>query len=835
MMHDRTEMPAWEWLTERNGSEAICREMERSTEALFRYSTDCPVIGPEKWNYIFEKSWKTGGHFPVLYKNDQIYDRREVVACLMMAAGLTMEQADHFLEQISVKEQNYDNRMLYPLHFKEGFFRLVLTWNEKRETKLSFRKAVGYYQEYEQALGKYVTKWAENILERERGADHENENNTDTAYYCGILEPLLNEQKQWDFPYSLRQQDILQRMLVLCAAAERAQEEYERYKDKQETQPDLRQRNTRTRKVSERGTKLCLQVIKKCAVYTEFEDAITCFLEHAVPAMGEAYWRAYSVITTNYAESGGKQYTESSLIERRIFSRKNPDAKKIKRIALFEDDHTQKKVLSKSLRADTLSHYIQRESANTVLLAQLFRPVNRDADAVFDGQEAVSNYSLISEFLGCYTDWLEGKLTQRADGVLREPVPYYRFKRKTVLKYALACGCTTEEEIQMYLEFTGNSRLNPNIPCEWLVLSAVEPGRKYGEKQMIQTIRSRQRMLLYQEAERCVHKNTGETFGIIFETDLKKRIRKLTGAFLYNPQIESFGKKNCKVKKQEMMERYYILLVLCDMLIVMEEQTDQTDVDEIRYEDLDYLEWMNHPGTMVKNYILEMRDLLEWKMPKSQKNPEERKRSSEQCRLAGQILTAIRHQILPLEQICEEHARNLKELYEHLLTAQGILHLFYRESMSEEQQKTFKALQNWLSDACALWTFYGGCQNFSLGWYEKKYHLNHFGPNPEIGEPIPEDAVTWNRWEHIFRNQTQMTEMWEHLAADVSIIRSCYKYLRHKQPQFIRKRCYQKFLANVKEAEKACGCIRNIVERKGTMEMDGFRRKLLVWEKKLTF
>lgn len=132
------------------------------------------------------------------------------------------------------------------------------------------------------------------------------------------------------------------------------------------------------------------------------------------------------------------------------------------------------------------------------------------------------------------------------------------------------------------------------------------------------------------------------------------------------------------------------------------------------------------------------------------------------------------------------------------LAAQGILHLFYRKSMSEEQQKTLKALQNWLSDACALWIFYGGCQNFSLEWYEKKYRLNHFGPNPEIGEAIPEDAVTWNRWEYIFWNQTQMTEMWEPLATDVSIIRSCYKYLRHKQPQFIRKRCYQKFLANVK-------------------------------------
>ena len=69
-------------------------------------------------------------------------------------------------------------------------------------------------------------------------------------------------------------------MLVLCAAAERAQEEYERYKDKQEAQPDLRQRNARTRKISERGTKLCLQVIQRCAAYAEFEDAITCFLEH---------------------------------------------------------------------------------------------------------------------------------------------------------------------------------------------------------------------------------------------------------------------------------------------------------------------------------------------------------------------------------------------------------------------------------------------------------------------------------------------------------------------------------------------------------------------------
>ena len=53
-------------------------------------------------------------------------------------------------------------------------------------------------------------------------------------------------------------------------------------------------------------------------------------------------------------------------------------------------------------------------------------------------------------------------------------MPYYFFKREMVLKYALACGSTSIEEIGEYLEFAGNSELNIKSPKEILIMRAIE-------------------------------------------------------------------------------------------------------------------------------------------------------------------------------------------------------------------------------------------------------------------------------------------------------------------------------------------------------------------------
>lgn len=65
-----------------------------------------------------------------------------------------------------------------------------------------------------------------------------------------------------------------------------------------------------------------------------------------------------------------------------IFSKNNPDAKEIKRIPLFEIRSKQAELLSTALNADNVRKYIQKESANTVLLTVLFKSVERDAQRI---------------------------------------------------------------------------------------------------------------------------------------------------------------------------------------------------------------------------------------------------------------------------------------------------------------------------------------------------------------------------------------------------------------------------------------------------------------------
>lgn len=781
-MKQEREKSAWEWLFRKKSSEEICKELEQSGRYLFRYSEDCPEINREKWRYILQKSWKTGGHFPTLYRVCQIYDKREVVMCFLMSADLSMEEADQFLEQISVNEQNYDNRGLYPLHYKEGFFRLVISWNEKREEKLSFGSAMEYYKKYEKEVGRIAEKQAENILDKKKKLPEKDklEKYKNIEYYCTILEPLLKQLQQWKSPYTLRQQDILQRMLVLCSLAERAQYEYDR-----EENPTIMQYNTRTRRISERGTRLCMDLVKRCIATAEFQDALKYFIENAVPVMGEAYWRSFSAVMKSYAESGGRRYASQVCVEERIFSKKNPNVKEIKKIPLFEVSGKQTDILSLALKADSVKEYIQKESANTVLLAELFKPVDREAQQVFETQKAVSNYSAIGEFLGSYIDWLEGKLTQKSGRQIREPMPYYRFKRKTVLKYALACGCTSEEEIGNYLEFTGNSQLNQDIPTEQLVLSAIEEYKKQMERiPLIDIIRRIQQRRLYQEAEKYVKEKDGTNL----EYNIRKNIRKLIKTFLYEPSIESFGRKENELTKQKMLEQYYIQLLLCDMIMIIGKPI-ALDNEETEYdEEPDFLIWMDQPEEMVENYI---KDYMEDK--------EERQHNSirtDNHKLIPIILRILKANVLPLERIYDDNALELKKLYIQMLKAVAQISYSCKDC---EVHKNLEYLKHWLTDACTAWTFHGGCQNFRIGWYEKKLRLNHYKPSGKSHESIPEDSIEWNRWTYIYRNKEQLKEMWEMLIMDVKIIRRCHRYLNECAKELIDEKDCEIYRSHLKE------------------------------------
>lgn len=115
---------------------------------------------------------------------------------------------------------------------------------------------------------------------------------------------------------------------------------------------------------------------------------------------------------------------------------------------------------------------------------------------------------------------------------------YLKHRKQSPTILLSACGCTTEEEISDCLEFTGNSRVNQDIPTEKLVLSAIQEYKKHTERiPLIDIIRQIQRRMLYQEAEKIIKKRNGTEL----ENNVKKRVRKIIKTFLYEPSIESFA------------------------------------------------------------------------------------------------------------------------------------------------------------------------------------------------------------------------------------------------------------------------------------------------------
>ena len=104
----------------------LFKTLEQESASLFKYyNEEETFILAGEWEHILEKEWENNGHFPTLYKVGKIYDKREVVICFVMSMEWGIKEADAFLEKVSINEQNYNNRILYPLHFKEGFFRMI--------------------------------------------------------------------------------------------------------------------------------------------------------------------------------------------------------------------------------------------------------------------------------------------------------------------------------------------------------------------------------------------------------------------------------------------------------------------------------------------------------------------------------------------------------------------------------------------------------------------------------------------------------------------------------------------------------------------------------------
>ena len=831
-------MNVWKEVLSTVDIDSVCIVLSRESEKLFRYNVEQIFITPDQWKYILEKSWRIGKHFPTLYNVKEVYDKREVVICFLMAMKMNLTEADEFLKKVSINERNYDNRILYALHFKESFFRFIILWNERQKNDLSFSKAVEYYEKYEVILSKKIIKYAFEILNDRKTILSKKSNQEDyenVEYYCNLLSEVIYKLEKWKHPYTLGQQDVLQRVIVLCFHAKRVENECEHSSVHMEDV--LLYRNAQTRKLEERGTRMCANIMEKCAKIQNFQMALENFVEEAVSEMGEAYWRAASYIMKTYAESGNNQYQNSILARERLFSNRNTGAKEVKKINLFGENAIQKEVLSFSVSLDKIREYIRSKSANTVLLAELINPTERNDLRIFAGQQVVSNYSVLSEFLGNYITWIEGKLEQVNAGQIRQPMPYYCFKRDTVLKYALACGCTSESDLEQYLEFTGNSLINTSSLKEYLILQAIKYCQKYDRnKQIIMTIQNMQNILLYLEAQTLIRLEKNSNL----IRDIESIINNISKIFLYEPEIEIFNQKKYSITKKEIIKRYYSQIILLNMLlgIICETDIDMTTqdfapmivemslvMDNKEYKDDGFINNLDQPVMLKKKYIRELQDIYFTKNVNLNNKKIFRN-------LVINILKILGENMLPLELVAFDNSPELKLLYEKQFFALAGINWYYKEIFTEENCALYNSLLDWVTEAGIAWVFNGGCRNFSLIWYEKQYGLNHFEKDEKKYEKRKKE-FTWNRWNESLDQLEKQEIMWEMMTLDVHTIRMCYRYLKVYNPDLISGNSYNRYKEQLekvkKEIEGLLKCLKeqDSVEGNLVSKLQNCRKELL--------
>lgn len=767
----------------------LCRQSRSQLSArlavegtpLWRYSGGVP-FDETAWGETLAVGWEKKGSFPSLYHESGIYDKREVVICFLLASDMALAEADAMLDELSIRNQSYEVRRLYPLHFKEGFFRLVIAWNERHTVKLSFRQAVAAYQNYEAGLiGNLRQAW--NVLKERYLIVSRYGGSMDDfrfAEYCHKLNMELWKRADcWGCPLHLAEQDELQRLIVLMAHEERAL-----YEAANKSNTELLKRNRNTRPVSQRGTRLCQSVIDRCAKKEDWADASDTFLREAVSTMGEAYWRAMSWVMKAYGESGGRGGFHSPYVRERIYSVRNKEAKTAQAAPIFSQNPEQSS-LSFSLDISRIKELIKNGSSNTVQIAELLHPIPRNSEEVFGQPDSDVPQTLLSLFLSSYQRWLEGKTNIQRQGERRTPMPFYDFKRETVLKYALACGCRSRIELNRCMEFAGYHALVPNNPVECLVQEALCLYEKmsYAEKKRISPISllmDMQMYLLYFSV-RDYWKEQG---GIVDETAIRKRVRMLRKSLFYEPDIPELSTKGGPISKQSQIENF---LTLCFLAMLALEYISQqrhpldgrssaaetvlaqweTGGEYWRDISAGFLLFMNLPSEAGTAYMIDRSNDPTWAgnsaKPKAAANVEY---------LSKLFQIAFQH-MDSLENLRNSNSPIAKIVYESWFLILAML----SGSYGLEAIKAITAVtqfQKLLQDSAVLWTFWGGVRNFSITYYERRFYLNHFAK-----KHITADDAQKGRWLKYLHDMKEDIPIWEDILSDAKVIYHCFQYIQN--------------------------------------------------------
>lgn len=763
--------------------EKLAEALAAEAKPLWRYAGNAAPFDKEQWGKTIKDAWLKKGSFPVLYKEKCVYDKREVAACILLITGCDPSQEEELISLLSAGDISYDGRPLYQLHYKEGFFRLVCLWNRLTAQHISFEEAISSYEKYEAAV---VEKMKDKWQELQRAFGHvavEERNNAEyrqTAFYYSKCEEFWQEAEKWSLPLQLMQQDQLQRLIVLMAHMERTVPGVAHGE-----QTGIATRNRLTRKDAVRGTKYCEDLQGRCCRKEKWEDAVSMYVEEALPAMGEACWRSVSKLMRAYSECGTYAQGYSPYVASPVRSARNKDVKQYGKVPVFcEDTPIDVNYMSFAVDAEEIRSRIMEQSANTAMIAQLMQPQYRKAGVVFTRQPSSVQQSALSLFLRSYYLWCEGKTKMISQGVERIPLPFYDFKQDMVIRYALACGCPSCEEMGNYLEFTGNAKLNQENAAEKLVSDALEwyAALPYGQKKdtsPIEVVLIMQRYFLYHLAAHCQSKHGFTADGNI----VRRYVRKYQHTCLYGPGIPELSAKDHDAGKQECLEAYHSAWFLLMLLLryvsvgvgsqekgislaedVMQRIFETKEPLEAEYPN-GFLLFISEPSEAADEYLEYLADSCQWKENYHRSDRIGRKDIS-------QLLQMLSGHLTILSKVKGSNSSELELLYETGFYVMAVTKEFCDVTEDGDYLYEYRQVLQELQNAAVLWTFAGGCKNFSLPYYEQHYGLNHYKKSHEGADYS--EGKRWLRYAHDLREDQQV---WHEILSDLETIKKCRAYM----------------------------------------------------------
>ena len=143
----------------------------------------------------------------------------------------------------------------------------------------------------------------------------------------------------------------------------------------------------------------------------------------------------------------------------------------------------------------------------------------------------------------------------------------------------------------------------------------------------------------------------------------------------------------------------------------------------------------------------------------------------------------------------------LKTLYDQWFAVMGGINKVLGDNMGERLKNSCSSCMKMVEEYCIYWVFWGGTLNFSIGYYEKRFHLNHFAKDKR-----KMTRIEGSRWFKSIQELEEDLTVWHTISGNVRLIKNCY--CRMSETEDIRA-AYQKFLAKVNECKET---LKEIIE-----------------------